>query len=88
MIAPVVEMLESSAVVIALAVWLVTGVLTVSAALLETRWAEMLNRSVNGPCFRFEHTFYDFENRPLSSGWFICPADKLHFTVHIGHFED
>ncbi|MCB2227814.1 MAG: GntR family transcriptional regulator [Desulfarculaceae bacterium] len=64
------------------------GELTVRAALLKSRWAEVLDRSVNGPCFRFEHTFYDFEDRPLSSGWFICPADKLHFTAHIGHFED
>ena len=64
------------------------GVLTVDADLLGEKEAKLLERSVNGPCFRFEHTFYDFDDRPLSSGRFVCPADKLRFTAQIGYFED
>ena len=64
------------------------GTLTVDASLLDSKEADLLGRSAKGPCFRFEHTFYDFDDRPLSSGQFVCPADKLRFTTQIGYFEE
>lgn len=64
------------------------GVLAVKADLLGSEEANLLNRREKGPCFCFEHTFYDFDDRPLSSGWFICPGDRLCFTARIGHFDE
>jgi len=34
--------------------------------------------------FRLEHIFYDFEDQPVSWGWFICPGAHLRFTATVG----
>jgi GntR family transcriptional regulator len=34
--------------------------------------------------FNIEHLFYDFEDRPISWGWFICPGANLRFTTIVG----
>ncbi|HEX9117841.1 MAG TPA: GntR family transcriptional regulator [Anaerolineae bacterium] len=34
--------------------------------------------------FRIEHTFYDFDERPVSWGWFIVRGDCLRFNASVG----
>jgi DNA-binding GntR family transcriptional regulator len=63
------------------------GILTARAALLDPEEAGLLDRPVNSACFRFEHSFYDFDDRPLSSGCFTCPSDRICLTARIGHFD-
>jgi GntR family transcriptional regulator len=64
------------------------GILTVKASLMDAEESALLEQSIKAACFRFEHTFYDFDDRAISSGCFTCPADKLIFTAHIGYFEE
>ena len=44
----------------------------------------LLKTSQPMAAFRFQHLFYDFENRPVSWGWFIGRADRLRFTTQVG----
>ncbi|HEY44918.1 MAG TPA: UTRA domain-containing protein, partial [Anaerolineae bacterium] len=46
--------------------------------------ASLLYSKVGSPAFRLEHTFYDFNDQPVSWGWFICSGDRLRFTATIG----
>ncbi|MCA1989748.1 MAG: GntR family transcriptional regulator [Desulfarculus sp.] len=64
------------------------GLMSVQAVALEEQEAVLLKRDKGSPAFRLEHTFYDFEDRPVSYGWFICPADRLLFTARIGHWDE
>lgn len=60
------------------------GDLTVEATVLTKEEAILLHSEVGAPAFRLEHIFYDFDNRPVSWGWFICAGDLLRFTATIG----
>ena len=58
--------------------------LTIEATVLKEEEAELLESPVQAPAFRLEHIFYDFDDRPVSWGWFICPGDRLRFTTVVG----
>jgi DNA-binding GntR family transcriptional regulator len=60
------------------------GDLTIDATVLTEEEAALLHSKIGVPAFRLEHIFYDFDNRPVSWGWFICSGDRLHFTATIG----
>jgi DNA-binding GntR family transcriptional regulator len=60
------------------------GELTIDATVLTSGEAVLLRSEVGVPAFRLEHIFYDFDNRPVSWGWFICTSDRLRFTATIG----
>jgi GntR family transcriptional regulator len=60
------------------------GDLTIDAIVLTQGEAALLRSEVGVPAFRLEHTFYDFDDRPVSWGWFICASDQLRFTATIG----
>jgi DNA-binding GntR family transcriptional regulator len=60
------------------------GVLTIDATVLTEGEAALLYSEVGVPAFRLEHIFYDFDDRPVSWGWFICAGDHLRFTATIG----
>jgi DNA-binding GntR family transcriptional regulator len=60
------------------------GDLAIDATLLTEEEAALLHTDVGVPAFRVEHTFYDFDDRPVSWGWFICTGDRLRFTATIG----
>jgi DNA-binding GntR family transcriptional regulator len=60
------------------------GDLTIDATVLTKEEAVLLHSEVGIPAFRLEHIFYDFDNRPVSWGWFICSGDRLCFTATIG----
>jgi DNA-binding GntR family transcriptional regulator len=60
------------------------GDLTVEATVLTEEEATLLGSDIGAPAFRLEHIFYDFDDRPVSWGWFICSGDRLRFTATIG----
>jgi GntR family transcriptional regulator len=64
------------------------GDISIEATLLDKEEAQLLK--VPGPmaAFCFEHLFYDFENCPVSWGWFIGRADRLRFTTQVGLLLD
>jgi GntR family transcriptional regulator len=60
------------------------GQLAIEAILLSAEEAELLCKPLPAAGFYLEHLFYDFDNRPLSWGWFIIPGDRLHFAATVG----
>jgi len=60
------------------------GDLTIDATVLTEEETQMLQSPVAAAAFRVEHIFYDFDNRPVSWGWFICPGDRLRFKTTVG----
>jgi DNA-binding GntR family transcriptional regulator len=60
------------------------GDLTVEATVLTQEEAALLQSEGGVPAFRLEHIFYDFDDRPVSWGWFICSGNHLRFTASIG----
>lgn len=60
------------------------GELAIEATTLTDEEARLLESRVGTPAFRLEHIFYDFDDRPVSWGWFICPGDRLRFTAVVG----
>jgi DNA-binding GntR family transcriptional regulator len=60
------------------------GDLAIDATLLTEEEAALLHSDVGVPAFRVEHTFYDYDDQPVSWGWFICTGDRLRFTATIG----
>jgi len=60
------------------------SILTIEATILSEEEAKMLQLSVGAPAFRLEHIFYDFDDQPVSWGWFICPGDRFRFTTVVG----
>lgn len=60
------------------------GELSIEATVLSEAEARLLKAPVNLPSFRLEHTFYDFDDRPVSWGVFICRGDRLRFVTVVG----
>jgi len=60
------------------------GDLTIDATVLTEEETQMLQSPVAAAAFRVEHIFYDFDDRPVSWGWFICPGDRLRFKTTVG----
>jgi len=60
------------------------GDLTVEVTVLTEEEAALLHSETGIPAFRLEHIFYDFDDRPVSWGWFICSGERLRFTATIG----
>jgi DNA-binding GntR family transcriptional regulator len=60
------------------------GELSIEACLLNEDEANLFQTSPPVAAFCLEHLFYDFDDRPVSWGWFICRSDYLHFTTGVG----
>lgn len=60
------------------------GDISIEATLLDAEECRLLRAVQPMAAFCFEHVFYDFENCPISWGWFIGRADRLRFTTHVG----
>jgi GntR family transcriptional regulator len=60
------------------------GNLSIEATVLSQQEAEFLMSTSGMPAFCIEHIFYDFDDSPISWGWFICRGDQLRFTAHLG----
>jgi DNA-binding GntR family transcriptional regulator len=60
------------------------GELSVEACLLNDDEACLLETPVPAAALCLEHLFYDFDDKPVSWGWFICRSDYLRFTTRVG----
>ncbi len=60
------------------------GLITIEATLLNEEEAQILKTPHPSAGFYLEHLFYDFEDCPISWGWFIFPNDRLRFKTQIG----
>ncbi len=60
------------------------GDLQIQTTVLTEEEARLLDAAVGSAAFRIEHTFYDFEDRPISWGWFIVRGDRLRFHATVG----
>jgi DNA-binding GntR family transcriptional regulator len=59
------------------------GELSIEACLLNEDEANLL-QTPPAAALCLEHLFYDFDDQPVSWGWFICRSDHLHFTTRVG----
>ncbi|MDF1556243.1 MAG: GntR family transcriptional regulator [Deferrisomatales bacterium] len=64
------------------------GVLTIEATVLRDDEAVLLGGTVGDPAFRLAHTFHDFDDRPVSWGWFICGGDRLRLRACVGAWSE
>jgi len=60
------------------------GDISMEASLLTAEEACLLRVEQPMAAFVFEHLFYDFDDRPISWGWFVGRADLLRFTTRVG----
>jgi GntR family transcriptional regulator len=60
------------------------GNIVIEAAVLTKEEADVLNTMQMQPAFCLEHIFYDFDDKPVSWGRFICRGDRLRFTTTVG----
>jgi DNA-binding GntR family transcriptional regulator len=60
------------------------GQLNIESTLMNPEEAEILKAPLPSAAFYLEHLFYDFDDRPISWGWFIFRSDRLHFTTQVG----
>ena len=60
------------------------GEISMEATLLTDEEARLLQASQPMAALNFEHLFYDFDDAPISWGWFIGRADFLRFTTQVG----
>ena len=60
------------------------GDISLEATLLTEEEAHLFQVSQPTAAFCFEHLFYDFDDKPISWGWFIGLADFLRFTAQVG----
>lgn len=60
------------------------GTLTIDSTLMNAEEAELLQTGLPASAFFLEHLFFDFNNQPVSWGWFIFRSDRLHFTTQVG----
>jgi len=60
------------------------GDFTISAAILTDEDARHLDSHPGSPAFHLEHRFFDYDEKPISFGVFICRGDKFRFHTAIG----
>jgi len=60
------------------------GELAIKAAVLSETEARLLLADTALPSFRLEHIFFDFDNCPISWGYFICRGDRITFKTTVG----
>jgi GntR family transcriptional regulator len=63
------------------------GDLSIEATMMNEEEAKMLQIQLPAAAFYLEHVFYDFENHPISWGWFIFNSDHLRFHTQVGIIE-
>ena len=63
------------------------GEINLEATLLNEEEACLLQVELPRAAFCFEHLFYDFDDHPISWGWFIGRNNLLRFTTQVGLLE-
>jgi GntR family transcriptional regulator len=61
-----------------------SGDLSIRATTVAEEIAGLLQVEPGSAAFCLEHVFYDFDGKPFSWGWFLCPADQLRLSARIG----
>jgi len=64
-----------------------SGELSIEAVVLNKEDADLLNTHAMQPAFRLEHLYFDYEDKPVSWGYFICRGDRFRFTTTLGQFK-
>ncbi len=66
------------------------GDLYLESTILNEEETNILNLETPAPGMMLEHIYYDFENKPVSWGWFVCASSRLrmHTRVGIGQLEE
>ena len=60
------------------------GQIIIETALLNEEEAQILKTTLPAAAFYLEHLFYDFNDQPISWGWFIFRGDHLRFSTQFG----
>lgn len=60
------------------------GDLGIQTTVLTEEEARLLEAPIGSAAFRVEHTFFDFDEQPVSWGWFIVRGDCLRFNATVG----
>ena len=60
------------------------GKLSIEATMLNKEEAKLLQSPFPSAAFLLEHLFYDFQDRPISWGWFLFRNDLLRFSTSVG----
>ncbi|MBC7250228.1 MAG: GntR family transcriptional regulator [Anaerolineae bacterium] len=60
------------------------GELSMEAALLTEEEAAILQVSLPAAGWLLEHRFFDFDDKPVSWGWFVCHGDRFRLHTKIG----
>jgi GntR family transcriptional regulator len=60
------------------------GNLSIEATVINEEEAKLLKMPIGSSAFNLEHIFYDYTDKPVSWGWFICRSDYLRFTTTLG----
>lgn len=60
------------------------GNLAIETTTVTEEEARLLTVPAGVAAFRIEHTFFDFDERPVSWGWFIVRGDCLRFNATVG----
>ncbi len=60
------------------------GELFMEATLLTEEEATILQIPLPAAGLLLEHTFFDFDDKPVSWGWFVCPAARLRLRTTVG----
>jgi len=65
------------------------GDLYMESTILTEEETTILNLESPAPGMMLEHIYYDFNNKPVSWGWFVCASYRLrmHTRVGIGQLE-
>lgn len=60
------------------------GELTIAATLMDAEEAQILCVERPIAALSLTHIFYDYDDQPISWGWFICRSDQLNFKTKVG----
>jgi GntR family transcriptional regulator len=60
------------------------GEIHLEATILTGEEAKILQAPQPMAAFCFEHLFYDFDDKPISWGWFIGRADSIRLSTQVG----
>jgi GntR family transcriptional regulator len=60
------------------------GNLYLESTLLDDEETQLLKLNKPAVGMLLEHIFYDFHDKPLSWGWFVCASTRLRLHTHVG----
>ena len=64
------------------------GDIRIDPTLVREDEAEILQIELPAATFCLQHVFFDFENKPVSWGWFIGHLDAFQLSTQVGHLDN